>query len=214
MATNPYFKNMYQHNEQNLSHDLVEEFIQLAGMDVYYMKVEQLDSKDFDALFGQNRFEVLKDATPIEMYLRNFEQPYMGFDMYGQVGVSLNTQIVFEVGYRRFESMFDGMRPREGDYIFIPASTPREMNDMFKIMYVETDDEHWNPQGTILKYILKCERATFAHQELKTGVEDIDYSVDPEMAELKGDPNADNELIQELGDMFIDFDEGHPFGKP
>lgn len=213
MATNPYFRNMTQKNEQDLSHDLVTEIIQMTGMDVYYIKMESVKSPDFDVLFGENRFEKLQDCFLIEMYPRNFEMPYEGNDLYSKLGLTMNRQVTFEVGYRRIEQVI-GSRPREGDYIFIPAVTEREMSDIFKIMYVETDDIEWNPQGTILKYVLKCDQATFGHQELETGIANIDFSV-PAFAETtNGDPNAHNDLMQNLGNMFIDFDETHPFGKP
>lgn len=204
---------MHASNEQDLSHSLIEEIIQMAGIDVYYIKVENLKSEQWDILFGENRFEVLRDARLIEMYPVNFENPYMGGDLYEKLGLTMNQQITFEVAYRRFEQEFDGMRPREGDYIFIPAATEREMNDMFRIMYVETTEPNWYQQGTILRYTLKCERATYGHQELKTGVEGIDYSVGPGMADLQDDANADNEIIQDLTDIFIDFSENNPFGK-
>lgn len=213
MATNPFFQHMTQRNEQDLSHDLVEEIIQMAGMDVQYIQMDNIGSDNWDQIMGENRFEILRDAKPIEMYLRNFESPYGGGDLYTKLGVSMAETLTLEVAYRRFEEVFGG-RPREGDYVFIPATTPREMNDMFKVLYVETDEPEWNPQGTILRYILKCEKANFAHQELQTGVPGIDFSVDPDSADGKGDPNFDNDKIQEISDMFIDFDENHPFGKP
>ena len=87
------------------------------------------------------------------------------------------------------------------------------MNDMFRIMYVETSEPNWYGQGTILRYTIKCERATFGHQELKTGVADIDFSIHPQMADLTDDANADNALIQEISDAIIDFSEDHPFGR-
>lgn len=214
MATNPHFRLYEQSTEQDLSHDLVEEVIQMAGMDVYYIKTESVSSPDFDRLFGENRFEKLDDCYLIEMYPRNIEMPFGGGgDLFSKMGLTMNQQITFEVAYRRFEKVV-GSRPREGDYIFLPAFTPREMNDVFRVMYVETDDIEWHPQGTILKYIIKCERSSFSHQEINTGIENLDFSVPPELNMGKNDPNNDSNLIQELGDVFIDFDEAHPFGKP
>lgn len=210
---NPYFKNMRETSEIDLSHSLVEEVIQLTGMDVYYIKSEQVSSPDFDTIFGENRFEQLNTANLIEMYPRNFEMPFNGGDLFTKFGVSMNQQITFEVAYRRFERVIGG-RPREGDYIFIPATTPREMNDIFKIQFVDTDDEVYNPQGTILKYVIKCERANFTHQELATGVARIDNSMPSNSNELEGDREADNEALKELSDMFLNFDEQHPFGNP
>lgn len=212
MATNPYFRVYEQASEQDLSHDLVEEVIQMAGMDVYYIKTESVSSPEFDVLFGENRFEKLRDCYQIEMYPRNIEMPFGGGDLFTKMGLSMNQQVTFEVAYRRFESVV-GTRPREGDYIFLPALTPREMNDVFKVMYVETDDVEWNPQGTILKYVIKCERSSFSHQEIDTGIEGLDFSIPPELNLGKNDPNNDSDKIQELTEIFVDFDESHPFGR-
>lgn len=212
---NPYFNTMRQSSEQNLSHDLVEEIIQMTGIDVYYIKVESISDPDFDRLFGENRFEKLRDTFVIEMYPRNFEQPYDGGDLYSKLGLTSNIRIIFEAAYRRFESVVGG-RPREGDYIFLPVLTERSMAVIFKIMHVDVDDVEWNPQGTILKYTISCELSSFAHQDIETGIGAIDFSIPNGYndTDLSGDVNADNNILQELGDMLINFDEEHPFGRP
>jgi hypothetical protein len=213
MAINPYFNHMADPAEQDVFHDLVIETIQLAGMDVYYIKTNQVNSPDFDRILGDNRFEELKDTYLIEMYPRNFETPYGGADMFSKFGFSMNQTVTFEVAYRRFEEVVGG-RPLEGDYIFVPATSQRKMNDIFRIVYVEADSEQWFPLGTITKYAISCERATFAHQSIDSGIPALDNSMPPNANDGGGDPNFDNNIFTELGNMFIDFDESNPFGRP
>lgn len=208
MAVNSYFDHVTQRNEQDLYHDLAEEMIQLSGIDVQYIKVENLRAENYDPVFGENRFEKLAGAVTIEMYMKDFEQPLGGDDLYSKFGFTQAHTCTFVAGVRRFGAVM-GMRPREGDYIYIPEWDYLGPDDIFRITKVDFVDAQWKALGSPVYYFIKCERAKFSHQEVNTGVPDLDEdAVRKEMM----DRNDDTDPLEELGKAFIDFSEDNPFG--
>lgn len=208
MAVNNYFDHVTQRNEQDLYHDLAEEMIQLSGIDVQYIKVENLRAENYDPIFGENRFEKMNGAVTIEMYMKDFEQPLGGDDLYSKFGFTQAHTCTFVAGVRRFGSVM-GMCPREGDYIYIPEWDYLGPDDIFRITKVDFVDAQWKALGSPVYYFIKCERAKFSHQEVNTGVPDLDEdAVRKEMV----DRNDDTDPLEELGKAFIDFSEDNPFG--
>ena len=208
MAVNNYFDHVTQRNEQDLYHDLAEEMIQLSGIDVQYIKVENLRAENYDPVFGENRFEKMNGAVTIEMYMKDFEQPLGGDDLYSKFGFTQAHTCTFVAGVRRFGAIM-GMRPREGDYIYIPEWDYLGPDDVFRITKVDFVDAQWKALGSPVYYFIKCERAKFTHQDVDTGISDLDEdAVRKEMM----DRNDDTDPLEEFGKAFIDFSEDTPFG--
>ena len=208
MAVNSYFDHVTQRNEQDLYHDLAEEMIQLSGIDVQYIKVENLRAENYDPVFGENRFEKMNGAVTIEMYMKDFEQPLGGDDLYSKFGFTQAHTCTFVAGVRRFGAVM-GMRPREGDYIYIPEWDYLGPDDVFRITKVDFVDAQWKALGSPVYYFIKCERAKFTHQDVDTGISDLDEdAVRQEMM----DRNDDTDPLEEFGKAFIDFSEDNPFG--
>lgn len=208
MAVNSYFDHVTQRNEQDLYHDLAEEMIQLSGIDVQYIKVENLRAENYDPVFGENRFEKLAGAVTIEMYMKDFEQPLGGDDLYSKFGFTQAHTCTFVAGVRRFGAAM-GMRPREGDYIYIPEWDYLGPDDVFRITKVDFVDAQWKALGSPVYYFIKCERAKFSHQEVNTGISDLDEDV---VRKEMMDRNDDTDPLEEFGKAFIDFSEDNPFG--
>jgi len=212
MPVSPYFHHIDASNEQDLFHSLAEEFIQLAGVNCYYIKVEQVKDANYNEIFGENRFEVLKNATMIEMYLKDMEQPFGNDDFYAKFGFSQPHSCTFLVGVRRFNKEFNH-RPREGDYVYIPNWTIGP-EDIFRIAKVSISDYQAHALGSPVYYFLHCERAKYNNQLVNTGIADLDNTTPVNNNSLVNDPNADNDPIQQLSDSFISFNEKNPFGTP
>lgn len=210
MATNPYFNHVTARNEQDLWHSLAEETVQMAGIDVQYIKADTVQGEHYDDLFGENRFEKLSKAVTVEMLLKDFEQPYGGEDLYAKFGLSQPHQATFIVAVRRFHKEL-AMRPREGDYIFINLPDVLGPNDIFRIHSVDSKDVQWKALGSPVYYYIKCERAKYAHQEVDTSVPELDLSAE---IHSQVDANDQTDPLQDLTNMFVDFSEKNPFGEP
>lgn len=214
MPVSPYFKHIDASNEQDLYHDLAIEMVQLAGIDVHYIPVEQFGD-NYDEVFGENRFEFLGQSTVIEMYLKDMEQPYVNDDFYAKFGLAQPNACSFLVAIRRFDAEF-GHRPREGDYIYIPTWGKLGPDDIFRIQKVDVTDYQVMALGSPVYYFIKAERAKYNHQIVQTGESILDDGA-AEMLNnnsVVNDTNADNDVIQELSNNFINFDEKNPFGNP
>lgn len=212
MATNPYFNHTGAVNEQDLYHDLATEMIQLAGMDVRYLKVESINDANYDPILGENRFEELEEATIIEMYLKDYEQPYAGDDFYAKFGLSQPHTCTLLVGVRRFMDEL-GHRPREGDYVYIPKTDFLGPDDLFRIHKVDFVDAQWKALGSPVYFFLRCERAKFTHQDLTGADTELDSDLMTK-EDVRNDRNDDSDPLQELGDLLIDFNEKNLFGEP
>lgn len=212
MATNPYFNHTGAVNEQDLYHDLATEMIQLAGMDVRYLKVESINDANYDPILGENRFEELEEATIIEMYLKDYEQPYAGDDFYAKFGLSQPHTCTLLVGVRRFMDEL-GHRPREGDYVYIPKTDFLGPDDLFRIHKVDFVDAQWKALGSPVYFFLRCERAKFTHQDLTGADTELDADLMTK-EDVRNDRNDDSDPLQELGDLLIDFNEKNLFGEP
>lgn len=212
MATNPYFNHTGAVNEQDLYHDLATEMIQLAGMDVRYLKVESINNANYDPILGENRFEELEEATIIEMYLKDYEQPYAGDDFYAKFGLSQPHTCTLLVGVRRFMDEL-GHRPREGDYVYIPKTDFLGPDDLFRIHKVDFVDAQWKALGSPVYFFLRCERAKFTHQDLTGADTELDSDLMTK-EDVRNDRNDDSDPLQELGDLLIDFNEKNLFGEP
>ncbi len=214
MAVSQYFQHINATNEQDLYHSLAIEMVQIAGVDVHYIKVDNF-TNNYDELFGENRFETLGPSTVIEMYLKDMEQPYANEDFYAKFGLSQPNTCSFLVAIRRFDSVFNH-RPREGDYIYIPTWNSLGPDDIFRISKVDITDYQVEALGSPVYYFIKCERAKFSHQTVSTGEPILDAGA----ADLTNnnsvvnDLNADNDPLQELSNQFIQFNESNPFGTP
>jgi hypothetical protein len=211
MPVSPFFNHISAENEQDLFHDLAAEFVYLSGISVYYIKSDAITDENFDQIFGENRFQTLGEAKEIEMYLENMETPYGGMgDMFSKFGLTQNQTVTFIVAYRRFEEEF-GMRPREGDYIYIPKWHNRGPDIIFRISYVEFDKDQFVPTGDPKFYQIKADRARLSHENIETKLDIVDLGAEERLENVVND---DTDIIEELGDIFINFDEQHPFGRP
>ena len=215
MPVSQYFSHIGATNEQDLYHDLAIEMVQLSGIDVHYIKVEQVQDSNYDKLFGENRFEVLGQSVVIEMYLKDMEQPYVHEEMYAKFGLTQPSSCAFLVAVRRFDAEFNH-RPREGDYIYIPPWNNIGPDDIFRIASVDVRDYQVMALGSPVYYFIKCERAKYNHQIVNTGSELFDTETAGLLNNnsVTNDPNADNDPLQVLSDQFIQFDESNPFGTP
>ena len=71
MAVKELFGSFHRECEQNLVDGLIEEVIQVHGINVYYIP-RTLVNEDY--LFGEDTISTFDDGHEIEMYLETFDQ--------------------------------------------------------------------------------------------------------------------------------------------
>ena len=205
MSLNNYFKQFQgQTNEANLFQQLTTEYIQIGGVDSYYIK---RDAEDFDTIFNEDTTVEFGKGQCIEIFIENFEG-FEGNDLISKFGLELLDELKFIVSKERFVEEIELEKPREGDLVYLPLA-----DRLFEIKYV--DDEH-------LMYSLNDTRSfevtaqifDYSGEEFNTGIDGLD-----ELDELgdnldfqNSEADKENTVFDDADDGIVDFTEDNPFG--
>jgi len=217
MATNPYFQNYDNFNEQNLIDDLVIESIQIYGVDTFFVT---RNLQGVDPILNEDRISIFNAAYHIEMYIKSVDGFEGEGDFLSKFGLQIRDQVTFSVAIRTFERHVINLtptinRPNEGDLVYMPMN-----NKFFKIMHVEHESVFYQ-SGALQVYDLKCELFEYSNERFATGIEMIDQhyaaleTTDVTSLEelLERDPLALNINYEEAGNTIVDFSEIDPFSE-
>jgi hypothetical protein len=237
MATNFFFNNFKNSQEQLLLENLVIESIKIYGEDMYYLPRTLVDQ---DLIYQSDSISQYNSAYMIEMYIKSVN----GFSGDGvfmsKFGLEIRDQVTFSVAQRVFndevQTFTNILRPNEGDLIYFPLN-----KKAFEIKYVE-NKEFFYQLGALQTYELTCELFEYSSEVFNTGIEEIDqiqtkfslnifdWAILDENGDRLLDENADyivvegysagqidaladNEDLQTESDNFLDFAERDPFSE-
>lgn len=165
MATSTYFSKFDHSNEQNLIEDLIIESIRIYGHDVYYLP---RSLNNLDTLYGEDPLSSFDAAYPIEMFIKSVD----GFEGEGtfasKFGLEIRQQITFTLARRTWSLLNLSVRPKEGDLVWFPLT-----NKLFEIQFVEHEAVFYQT-GRLQTYDLQCELFEYSHEQINTGLSDID----------------------------------------
>lgn len=228
MATNVFFNNYGNFNEQNLIDDLVIESIRMYGVDVIYIK---RSLGGLDNVFNEDDLPLYDETFEFEAYVRNVEGFEGEGDFLSKFGLQIRDTITFSVANRTFErfvtrEVTDMIRPREGDLIYFPLS-----EKMYEIKFVEHEGVFYQT-GTLQVYDMRCELIEYSGQRFQTGRDPIDNYFAPidtsntvTLEALANTTNgifgtqdgadtlARNYVFETEGDNILDFSETDPFSE-
>ena len=222
MATNTFFNNYSQVQEQSLIDDLVIESIKQYGVDVIYISRA---IKGRDIIFNEDDFPEYNEVCGFETYVKSMEGFEGEVDFLSKFGLQIRDTLTLTVANRTFErfvtrEVVDLVRPREGDLIYFPLN-----EKLFEIKYVEHESIFYQ-MGQTQVYDMQCELIEYANQRFNTGRANIDnyfaaYNtdiiVDANNATLTAlastDDNASNLDFEIEADGIIDFSEVDPFSE-
>lgn len=173
MPTNQYFDYFNDRADQRLMDDLINDVVQIHGIDAYYMTRGSMST--FDPLFGDDPTRSFTDAYPCEVYVQSVDE-FEGGEMFSRFGLEVKKTAKFLVTRRSFAKNIPSSlsRPREGDIIWMT-----NFKAFFEIKYV--DEEHFfysfgNDVG-VYGYSMICEKWNYAQEKVDTGNLDIDATV-------------------------------------
>lgn len=237
MATNFFFQNYQNSQEQLLLENLIIESIRIYGQDMYYVP-RKLNK--YDDVYGADDQSSYENAYPMEMYIKSVDGFSGDGDFMSKFGIEIRNQVVFSMAQRVFQEEVGEyttqVRPNEGDLIFFPLN-----QKCFQIKYVNKFEMFYQ-LGSLQTWEVTCELFEYSGELLNTGIPEIDilqkklstnildwgiltqdtlttYIVDEDgdYLILEGSslndlvPAADNEEIQKESDLFIDFSAIDPF---
>ena len=221
MATNLFFDNYSNFNEQQLVEDLVIESIKMYGVDVIY--ITRVDGA-IDKVFNEDDLPLYNETFEFETYVKNVDGFEGEGDFLSKFGLQIRDQMTLTVANRTFEQYVTReqgtvIRPKEGDLIYFPLS-----ENIFEIKFVE-DESLFYQSGALQVYDMVCELAEYTGQRMQTGRDNIDNYFSRfnreiltsntatlnAIAEL--DPISRNLTFEQEGDAIIDFSEIDPFSE-
>ena len=187
MPLNPFFL-QGSPNEQFLVQDLINEHIQMHGVEVFYLPrkiFREIQSSKFD------------DVFTIEAYINNFDGYAPDSDIMTKFGLRLKNEISLTISRERYEEFIapflEGIssgiregriteydfadlitRPKEGDLIYFPLG-----ERLFEIKRVEHEKPFYQ-LGSSYTYELSCELYEYENELIDTALEEVDNTVEDE----------------------------------
>ena len=188
MALNPFFLQGSQ-SEQRLVQSLINEQLQIYGVDVIYLPRKILSK---DQILTEVQSSTFNDNYAIEAYINTYEGYSGAGDIMTKFGMSLKDELTVTISKERFEDFIStfladlpsserevATRPCEGDLIFFPLG-----QRVFEIKFVEHEQPFYQ-LGKNYVYQLKCELfeledelSNISGDALETITQDIDEEMD------------------------------------
>lgn len=236
MATNFYFNNFNNSQEQLLIENLIIESIKIYGQDMFYIP---RTSKSYDELYTEDDSPEYNSAFLVELYIKSIDGFQGDGDFLSKFGLEIRDRVTLTIARRVFSEEIgtpNGLtRPREGDLVYFPLN-----NKIFQIKFVEHEAIFYQ-LGALQTYDLQCELFEYSNEKFNTGIPQLDqlddaYQNNPSTGTMSledgvsfavenGDNFAyenfsqgsslqeDNDFFQEQANGFIDFTEIDPFSE-
>lgn len=135
---NPFLNAIQVTDEEcNLFDSMVIEAIQVVGVDLTYI---QLQESEFNAL-NDSEIQQLKQQFVIEAHIVEIQNFGGDMDMFGGFGLIPSDSAVFKLSITRFKQeakQLNIAEPREGDVLYDPVG-----NRLWEIRRVKTDDHYY-----------------------------------------------------------------------
>jgi hypothetical protein len=176
---NPFFLQGSK-TEQGLVQDLINESIQIHGIDVFYIPRQYVTEKTIIKEVIESEFN---NAYPIEAYINSYD----GYEGQGTIlskfGIQELDDLSLIISKERFEIYITPLiqnlsnvklstRPKEGDLIYFPLG-----DRLFEIKYVEHEKPFYQLRENYV-YELRCELFRYGDEILNTGFDYIDDNVE------------------------------------
>ena len=182
MALNPFFLQGSE-SEQRLVQDLINEQLQIFGVEVMYLP-RKIVSKD--NIFTEIESSKFDNTFAIEAYVNTYEGYTGAGDVMTKFGMSLKDELTVTISKERFEDFISPflsqedvdevgeavMRPREGDLVFFPLG-----GRLFEIKFVEHEVPFYQLGNTYV-YELQCELFEYNDETIDTGIDAIDSKIE------------------------------------
>ena len=178
MALNPFFLQGSQ-GEQRLVQDLINEQLQIYGVEVTYIPRKFVNKRTIIEEVQASKFD---DNFLIEAYLNTYEGYSGAGDVMTKFGVSLRDEVTLTISRERFEDFIApyldpndyelGTRPREGDLVYFPLG-----QRLFEVKFVEHEKPFYQLQKNYT-YELQCELFEYEDEIIDTSIDEIDTQIE------------------------------------
>ena len=175
MALNPFFQ-QGSTSEQNLVQSLINEQLQIYGVEVHYLPRKYATTNTIIKEVIESKFD---DAYPIEAYVESFDGYGENPTLLSKFGIQATNELTLTISRERFETYISPLiedksnirlstRPKEGDLVYFPLG-----DRLFEIKYVEHEQPFYQLRKNYV-YTLRCELFQYEDEVIDTGVDEID----------------------------------------
>ena len=203
MATNFFFQNYQNSQEQLLLENLIIESIKIYGQDMFYIP-RKLNK--YDNVYGADDQSSYEQAYPIEMYIKSIDGFTGDGEFMSKFGIEIRNQVIFSMSQRIFSEevgeFTTQVRPNEGDLVYFPLN-----QKCFQIKYVNKFEMFYQ-LGTLQTWEMTCELFEYSDEVFNTGIPDID------ILQQKFSTNELDYTIRTEGYDFITNENGDFIMKP
>lgn len=208
MTINKYFQtgnSQGTSSEQDLAESNLIEMIQAMGFEFKYIPRTLFNQDEFFREDPNGKFE---SYHTIEMYMNEPLNFGGQGDLFSKFGLDFTQQLSLVVSRKRFLQETNKQQPDEGDLIYFPLP-----KILFHIDLVEDEPlENFYSLSKLYTMVLKCSVFTLSHEEIDTGITDIDTDVTPELQDRDFDRHA--VINNEANDYVDTITEENIFGTP
>jgi len=175
MPVKPFF-NFYKNKpEQNLVDNLIDEAINMFGFNAYYIPNTNRQAQDF--LYGDDPLKKFDEYYVVSTYLSNSVDPGMSNEFFSKFGLEIKNSVRVQISRKEFKRQIPLetlKRPKEGDLFYIPFLSGT--GELYEIKFVN-DSTDFFTLGRSEPYYweLELELFKYSHEEINTGVEEIDF---------------------------------------
>jgi len=178
MPLNPYFMHG-TNSEQKLLQSLVNEQIDMFGLDIIYMPRKFITEKQIIKELLVSKFD---EGFHLEAYLKTTDGFGGQGDILSKFGIRSTDEITLVISKERFETFIlpfitneDNIklttRPQEGDLIYFPLD-----NALFEIKFVEPKSPFYQ-LNNLYVFEFKCELFEYEDEIIDTGIIEVDETI-------------------------------------
>lgn len=217
MTTSKYFNHYEQFGEIALYDSLVQESIQISGIDVSYIRRTDFE---IDPVLYEPKASVFEHGFMIEANIPDNLMNWEGQGtMMNQFGITIQNQGNILFSKTRWEQIqreraANGLwtidRPYEGDLIYFGYGHKKYTNTLFIINQVDFSDMSWQ-MGRNFVYRCLCSLYSPSHNEM-VKMSEFDLSQQVDDAIESEEVIRQNDNIDVIGKTLEVFSEKHPFG--
>jgi hypothetical protein len=175
---NPFFL-QGSRTEQGLIQDLINETIQMHGVEIYYLPRQYVTKRTVVREVIESKFST---AFPIEAYVDTYEGYEGAGVLLSKFGIQPNNDLSLIISKERYENYITPLitnlpnvelptRPKEGDLIWFPLG-----DRLFEIKFVEHEIPFYQLQNTYV-YNLRCELFRYQDEIIATEIDNIDDNI-------------------------------------
>lgn len=162
--------------EQGLIQSIINETIQIHGVDIYYIPRLYVTKRKVIREVIESRFN---NAFPLEAYIDTYDGYEGAGTLLSKFGIKPELDLNLVISKERFSSYITPLiqnipdielpnRPKEGDLVWFPLG-----DRLFEIKFVEHESPFYQLQQNYV-YMLRCELFRYQDEIIDTGLEFID----------------------------------------